>query len=90
MALARAGCWPVGGRLGARMGFAFASEHGAGPAIARFSIARHITSADAWVAALVIMALAEVTARLVTLRLRARKRPVAVGVTARTPACEQS
>jgi hypothetical protein len=55
--------------------FAFASDHGAGPAITRFSIAHSITSADAWVAALVMMALAEATARLVVLRVRGRKLP---------------
>jgi hypothetical protein len=50
-----------------------------------------ITSADAWVAALVIMALTEVTARLVVLRLRARKLPVAAAESApRTPARAQA
>ena len=67
--------WVVG--IGARMGFAYASDHGSGPAIARFSAAHSITSADAWVAALVMMALAEVIARLAVLRLRARQLPVA-------------
>ena len=36
-----------------------------------------ITSSDAWVAALVMMALAEVVARLGILRLRARMLPAA-------------
>ncbi len=67
--------WVVG--IGARMAFALSSEHGAGPAITRFSIAHSITSSDAWVAALVMMAIAEVLARLVTLRLRARWLPSA-------------
>ncbi len=80
VALARAGwvaaiLWVVG--IGARMGFAYASDHGSGPAIARFSAAHSITSADAWVAALVMMALAEVIARLAVLRLRARQLPAA-------------
>jgi hypothetical protein len=80
IALARAGAlaavlWVVG--VGARMGFAFSSDHGAGPAIARFSVAHQITGTDAWVAALVMMALAEVSARLVVLRLRARRLPAA-------------
>jgi hypothetical protein len=80
VALARAGwiaaiLWIVG--IGARMGFAYASDHGGGPAVARFSVAHSITSADAWVAALVLMALAEVIARLAVLRLRARQLPAA-------------
>jgi hypothetical protein len=61
--------------IGSRMAFAFASDYGAGPAIARFSFSHHITDADAWVAALVMMALAEVIARLAVLRLRARALP---------------
>jgi hypothetical protein len=80
VALARAGwiaatLWVVG--IGARMAFAYASDHGSGPTIARFSAAHSITSADAWVAALVMMALAEVIARLAMLRLRARQLPAA-------------
>ena len=78
VALARAGwlaavLWVIG--IGARMVFAYSSDHGAGPAIARFSAAHSITSGQAWVAALVIMALVEVTARLATMRLRARRLP---------------
>jgi hypothetical protein len=73
VALARAG-WIAGGLwvlgVGTRMGFAFASSHGLGPAIQHFSIANQITSADAWTAALVLMALSEVTARIVTLNIR--------------------
>jgi hypothetical protein len=67
--------WVVG--IGSRMVFAFSSDHGAGPAIARFSIAHSITGADAWTAALVMMALAEAIARLITLRLRGRALPAA-------------
>jgi len=55
--------WVVG--IGARMGFAWATTHGAGPAIERFSIGHSITTVDAWVAALFLMALAEVVTRLV-------------------------
>lgn len=84
-----AGLWIIG--IGARMGFAFSSDHGAGPAIGRFSIAHQITSADAWVAALVMMALAEVTARLVVLRLRGRRLRLAgsSAAVASAPAYEQ-
>ena len=61
--------------VGARMGFAWASTHGAGPAIERFSIAHSITSVNAWVAALFLMAIAEVVVRLAVLGLRARRTP---------------
>jgi hypothetical protein len=60
------------GGVGARMAFAFAAAHGAGPAIARFSVAHQITGSAAWVAALVMMALADVLTRLVVVYLRGR------------------
>jgi hypothetical protein len=91
--LARAGwlaasLWIVG--IGARMGFTYSAAHGAGPAIATFSAVHDITSAAAWVAAFVLMGLAEVTARLVVLRLRARAVPVAsISVAATAPAYRQ-
>lgn len=75
VALARVG-WLAGGLLiagiGARMVFAFALSHGAEPAIAGFSIAHQIGAA-AWPVALVSMAILEVTARLVTVQLRAHR-----------------
>ncbi|HEV8222797.1 MAG TPA: hypothetical protein VGQ05_21225 [Streptosporangiaceae bacterium] len=78
IALAKAGIvaavlWMAG--IGARMAFSLWSGHGGAPHIASFSIAHQITGAGAWVAALVIMALAEVLARLGILRLRARMLP---------------
>ncbi len=60
------------GGVGARMAFAFAATHGAGPAIARFSVAHQITGSDAWVAALVMMALADVLSRRGGVYLRGR------------------
>ena len=66
-----AGLWISG--VGARMAFAFAAGHGAGPAIARFSAAHQITGAGAWVAALVLMALADVLTRLAVLFVRGRR-----------------
>ena len=72
--------WVVG--IGARMGFAYATGHGAGPAIGRFSIAHSITSVDAWVAALFMMALAEVVTRLAVLWLRSSRLPVATAPSA--------
>jgi hypothetical protein len=65
-----AGLW-VGG-VGARMAFVFATTHGAGPAVADFSVAHSISGADAWVAALVLMALADVLVRLAVVYLRGR------------------
>ena len=66
-----AGMWIAG--VGARMVFYFAATHGAGPAIARFSMAHHITGSAAWTAALVMMALADVLTRLVVVYLRGRR-----------------
>ncbi len=66
-----AGMW-VGG-VGARLAFAVAAGNGAGPAIARFSVASHITGSAAWVAALIMMALADVLTRLVIVYLRGRR-----------------
>ncbi|WP_329581287.1 hypothetical protein OG500_17590 [Kitasatospora sp. NBC_01250] len=54
----------------ARLAFAFAANHGLGQAIADFSRDQRITGQDAWVAALVLMALAEVVTRLTVTRLR--------------------
>lgn len=68
--LAAATLWIVG--VGGRLAFAYASEHGAGPAITRFSIHNSITGADAWTAALVTMALAEVLMRTGVLYARSR------------------
>jgi hypothetical protein len=67
--------WVAG--IGARMGFAYATGHGAGPAIERFSVGHSITSVDAWVAALFLMALAEVVTRLAVLWLRSSRLPAA-------------
>ena len=82
IALSRAGLiaailWVVG--IGARMGFAYAVSHGQAPALERFSVGHSITSVDAWVAALFLMALAEVVTRLAVLWLRSRRLPAAAG-----------
>jgi hypothetical protein len=66
-----AGMW-IGG-VGARLAFAIAAGNGAGPAIARFSVAHQITGSAAWIAALVMMALADVLTRLVVIYLRGRR-----------------
>jgi hypothetical protein len=72
---ARAGWRPArgSGGVGARLAFAVAAGNGAGPAIARFSVAHHITGSAAWVAALVMMALADVLTRLVVIYLRGHR-----------------
>ena len=74
-ALARVG-WIAGALLIAgitsRLVFVYAVHHGAYHAVSAFSIANHIGAA-AWPAALVSMALIEVSARLVTVQLRARR-----------------
>src|SRR5689334_3609249 len=66
-----AGMWIAG--VGARMVFYFAATHGAGPAIAAFSVAHHITGSAAWTAALVMMALADVLTRLAVVAIRGRR-----------------
>ena len=75
-ALARAG-WLAAGlwitAVGARMAFAIADSNGARPAIARFSVAHQITGEAAWVAALIMMALADVLTRLIVIYLRGRR-----------------
>jgi hypothetical protein len=63
--------WVAG--VGGRMAFMFAATYGAGPAIGRSSIAHHITGSNAWVAALVMMALADVLTRLAVVWLRGRR-----------------
>lgn len=76
----------VGG-VSARLAFAVAAGNGAGPAIARFSIAHHITGSAAWAAALVMMALADVLSRLVVIYLRGHKMAAGSAATvARIPA----
>lgn len=72
--LARAGwlaasLWVLG--IGARLAFVLASEHGAGHAITQFSINNRISGSAAWTAALVLMAFAEVLARLAAIQIRA-------------------
>jgi hypothetical protein len=72
--------WVLG--IGARMGFAYATTHGAGLSVVRFSAAHSITSIDAWVAALIMMALAEVVTRLAVLWIRSRRLPAAADAVA--------
>ena len=74
VALARVG-WLAGALLiagiSSRLVFAFAVSHGFEPAVRSFSMA-HQVGAAAWPVALVLMAICEVTARLVIVQVRGR------------------
>ncbi|HTW97969.1 MAG TPA: hypothetical protein VMD59_04290 [Acidimicrobiales bacterium] len=70
---AAAALWVLG--LGSRLAFEELWTHGGTHAITSFSIAHDITSQNAWVAGLVMMALAEVISRLVVIRIRAARLP---------------
>lgn len=59
--LVAAGLWILG--TGTRLAFQLYASHGGGGAIDRFSRAHDITSASAWTAALILMALGEVLSR---------------------------
>jgi len=63
-----AALWVIG--IGSRLGFEEFWSHGGTKDIVNFSIAHDITSQNAWVAGLVLMALAEVLSRLIVLRIR--------------------
>jgi hypothetical protein len=78
------------GGVGARLAFAIAAGNGAGPAIARFSVAHHITGSNAWIAALVMMALADVLTRLAVIYLRGRRLAAAPATAARIPAAARA
>ncbi|HEY5223644.1 MAG TPA: hypothetical protein VIJ18_11440 [Microbacteriaceae bacterium] len=67
--LPAAALWILG--MGARAVFQIWADGSGGDAIARFSMANEISGAATWVAALVLMALAQVVARVGTLLLRA-------------------
>ncbi|MCX4574349.1 hypothetical protein [Streptomyces sp. NBC_01571] len=76
VAIARAGAvaavlWIAG--MAARAGFEFWATHGGEGSVARFSRDNLITGADAWTAALLLMALAQVVCRLAVVRVRARR-----------------
>jgi hypothetical protein len=70
--------WVLG--VGARMAFALYAENGGGPTVARFSAVHHITSAAAWTAALILMALTEVLGRTAVLAGRALRVTASPGV----------
>jgi hypothetical protein len=63
--------WIVG--VAARTGFEYAATHGGAHSIADFSRSNSITGADAWTAALLLMALMQVLSRTAVVRLRAAR-----------------
>ena len=65
-----ASLWVVG--IGARLGFSLYAQHGGGATIARFSSA-HALTMQAWVAGLILMAIAEVGSRTTVLIVRSRR-----------------
>ncbi|GHG85816.1 hypothetical protein [Streptomyces lanatus] len=74
VALAKAGVaagvlWVVG--MASRAGFEFWATHSGSTVVARFSRDNLITGAAAWTAALLLMALAQVLARLAVVRVKA-------------------
>lgn len=60
--------WVLG--MGSRFAFAWWAAHGGGSTIASFSATHHITSTEAWTAALLAMAVFEVTGRTLVMALR--------------------
>ncbi|MFJ9324582.1 hypothetical protein [Streptomyces globisporus] len=72
--------WILG--MGARLGFQLWVDHGGAGTVARFSADHRITGSEAWVAALVLMALTEVVTRLATIYARSRMVPADPGATA--------
>ncbi len=67
--VAAAVLWVLG--VGTRFAFQLYASHGGAGAIGRFSAAHSITSGQAWVAALILMAIGEALARTAVLGLRA-------------------
>jgi hypothetical protein len=75
------------GGVGARLVLAIAASNGAGPAVARFSVGYYVTGSSAWVAALMMMALADVlTPVIYLLGRRLAAAPAAPAAAARIPA----
>lgn len=68
---ASAAFWVLG--MGARMAFTYAMTHGWRAPVATFSVDHHITSEQAWVAALLLMAVAEAVGRIAVIQTRARR-----------------
>lgn len=63
--------WVLG--VGSRLAFELYTSHGGQAAVGRFSAAHQITSANAWVDCLVLMALVEVVSRTSVIALKYRR-----------------
>ncbi len=73
--------WVLG--MGSRFAFAWWASHGGVTPIATFSAAHHITSGEAWTAALLAMAVFEVCGRTLIMALRWKGTDVLAAVPAR-------
>ena len=62
--------WVLG--MAGRFSFQYYANHSGTQAVINFSVKHQITSTAAWTAALLFMALAEVTSRLIVMRVRGR------------------
>jgi hypothetical protein len=63
--------WVLG--VGARLAFYLWVTHGGHAAVARFSADHHITSAGAWAASFILMALVEVVSRTAVMYMKTRR-----------------
>ena len=71
------------GGIASRFAFGLLVQHGGANAIATFDQARHLTGFDAWAAALILMSIAEVASRSLTLMVRSRlAHPASAGLRA--------
>ena len=75
--------WVAG--IGSRIAFVLFTEHGGASTIAHFSSAHNITTGDAWVDALVLMALSEAVTRIGLLVVRGRRALATERAAASTP-----
>jgi hypothetical protein len=73
--------WVLG--MGSRFGFSYWASHGGVSAIGTFSASHHITSSEAWTAALLAMAVFEVLSRTLIMALRWKGTDVLSAVPAR-------
>ncbi|MFJ7955730.1 hypothetical protein ACIQ62_05475 [Streptomyces sp. NPDC096319] len=63
--------WVLG--MGSRLAFQLWVDHGGAATVGRFSVEHRITGEQAWVTALLLMAVAEVVARLATIYVRGQR-----------------
>jgi hypothetical protein len=68
--IAAAILWVLG--MAGRFAFQYYANHSGAQSVVNFSVKHQITSSEAWTAALIFMALAEVVSRLIVMRVRGR------------------